>query len=93
LHRGEELLIKAIPRRLGISWNTVKRALASDEPPRYQRTAKGLAVDALEPAIRVLLAASPDMAATVIAERVGWTRSIASIFRTNRSSLADDVCS
>jgi len=34
LHRGEGLPIKAIARRLGISRNKVKRALAWDEPPR-----------------------------------------------------------
>ena len=70
LHRGEGLPIKAIARRLGISRNTVKRALASDEPPRYNLAAKGSAVDAFEPAIRALLAEFPDMPATVIAERV-----------------------
>ena len=67
LHRDEGLPIKAISRRLGISRNTVKRALASDEPPRYQRAAKGSAVDAFEQAIRALLAEFPDMPATVIA--------------------------
>ena len=86
LHRGEGLPIKAISRRLGISRNTVKPALASDEPPRYQRAAKGSAVDAFEPAIRALLAEFPDMPATVIAERVGWTRSI-SVFRTRVAQL------
>lgn len=34
----------------------------------------GSAVDAFEPAIRRLLAVTPEMAATVIAERIGWTR-------------------
>lgn len=86
LHRGEGLPIKAIARRLGISRNTVKRALASDEPPRYQRSAKGSAVDAFEPLIRGLLAEFPDMPATVIAERVGWTRSI-SVFRARVAQL------
>ena len=80
LHRGEGLPIKAISRRLGMSRNTVKRALASDEPPRCERAAKGSAVDAFEPVIRALLAEFPDMPTPVIAERVGWTRSI-SVFR------------
>jgi transposase len=68
--------IKAIARHLGISKNTVKRALASDDPPRYSRPPRGSAVDAFEPAIRELLAAWPLMPATVIAERVGWQRSM-----------------
>ena len=41
LHRGEGMPIKAIARRLGISRNTVKRALGSDEPPRYERHPQG----------------------------------------------------
>jgi transposase len=76
LHRSEGLPIKAIARVLGISRNTVRAALASDAPPRYERPAKGSIVDAVEPRIRELLAACPTMPATVIAERIGWSRSI-----------------
>jgi transposase len=50
--------------------------LAKDSPPRYQRPAKGSAVDSFEPAIRELLREYPTMPATVIAQRVGWQRSI-----------------
>jgi DNA-binding CsgD family transcriptional regulator len=35
LHRAERLPIKAIARVLGISKNTVRAALACDEPPKY----------------------------------------------------------
>ncbi len=76
LHRVEGMTIKAISRRLGISRSAVRRALASVEPPRYQRPAKGSAVDAFDPAIRSLLREFPDMPATVIAERIGWRRSL-----------------
>lgn len=76
LHRAEEMPIKAIARRLGISRNAVRRALARDNPPRYQRPVKGSCVDPFEPAIRELLRGYPRMPATVIAERVGWERSI-----------------
>lgn len=41
-------------RHLGISRNTVLRALASDRPPQYRRAPKGSAVDAVEPAVREL---------------------------------------
>ena len=68
--------IKAIARVLGISRNTVRAALASDGPPKYERALKGSIVDAVEPRIRELLQAYPTMPATVIAERIGWTRSI-----------------
>jgi transposase len=61
---------------LGCSKNTVKRALAADGPPRYQRAGPGSVVDEVEPRIRELLRAWPWMPATVIAERVGWSYSI-----------------
>jgi transposase len=76
LRRAEQMPIQAIARVLGISRNTVKRALASDGPPRYQRLRKGSIVDAADPRIRELLQAWPGMPATVIAERIGWTRGI-----------------
>jgi transposase len=76
LHRSEGMPIKAIARVLGCSKNTVKRALADEGPPVYRRVARGSIVDEVEPRIRELLTAWPTMPATVIAERVGWTRSI-----------------
>ena len=76
LHRAEKMPIRAVARHLGISKNTVKRALATDRPPVYQRPAKGSAVDAVEPRIRELLKQTPTMPATVIAERIGWDRGI-----------------
>jgi Helix-turn-helix domain of resolvase len=69
LHRAEGMPIKAIVRVLGVSRNTVRAALASDGPPRYQRKPAGSIVDAVEPRIRELLQACPTMPATVIAER------------------------
>jgi transposase len=65
-----------IARRLGVSRNAVRRALARDEPPRYCRPPKGSVVDGVEPRIRAVLAEVPTMPATVIAERVGWDRSM-----------------
>ena len=76
LHRSEGLGIKAIARKLGVSKNTVRRALRSEEVPRYQRAPKGSIVDAAELQIREQLTLCPTMAATVIAERIGWERSI-----------------
>lgn len=74
LRRAEGMAIRAIARRLGISKNTVKKALASHQPPQYQRAATGSIVDAVEPQIRALLSEFPDMPSTVIMERVGWQR-------------------
>ncbi len=76
LHRSERLPIKAIARKLGISKNTVRRALRAGEVPRYQRAPQGSVADAAEPAIREQLTLCPAMPATVIAERIGWDRSI-----------------
>jgi len=76
LGRSEGLPIKVIARVLGISRNTVRAALASDAPPKYVRRPVGSIVDVVEPQIRELLRAYPTMPATVIAERIGWTRSI-----------------
>jgi transposase len=76
LRRAEKLPVAQIARVLGISRNTVYAALESDAPPRYERKAAGSIVDEVEPRIRELLKAYPTMPATVIAERIGWTRSI-----------------
>jgi hypothetical protein len=76
LHRSEGLPIKAIARKLGVSKNTVRRAVRAGEVPRYQRAPKGSIADAAEPAIREQLALCPTMPATVVAERIGWERSI-----------------
>jgi transposase len=76
LHRAEGMPIRAISRQLGVGRNTVRRALAADGPPKYQRPVKGSAVDAVEPQIRALLKDWPTMPATVIAERIGWTRGL-----------------
>jgi transposase len=76
LRRAEGMPIKQIARVMGVSKNTVKRALAADGPPRYQRVARGSVVDPVEPRIRELLQAWPTMPATVIAERIGWQHSL-----------------
>jgi len=68
--------IKQIARVMGVSKNTVKRALVADVPPVYRRAPGGSIVDGVEPRIRELLAAWPTMPATVIAERIGWTRGL-----------------
>jgi transposase len=76
LRRAERMSISQIARVLGCSRNTVRAALSSDAPPKYERRSAGSIVDAVEPRIRELLRAYPTMPATVIAERIGWTRSI-----------------
>ena len=76
LRRAEGMPIARVARVMGVSRNTVKAALASDGPPKYERAAKESLADGFEPRIRELLAAYPSMPATVIGERVGWPYSI-----------------
>jgi hypothetical protein len=73
---------RQVARDLGIGRSTVERALASERPPKYERPAVPTAFTPFEPLVRQLLATTPDMPATVIAERVGWTGSI-TWFRDN----------
>jgi len=86
LHGSEGMAVKAIARRLGVARNTVRAALASDRPPRYERPPRGSAVDPLLPQIGELLTLDPSMPANVIAEKVGWTRS-ASVFRAKVAEI------
>lgn len=86
LRQAERVSISEIARRLGVSRVTVRRALASSSPPRYERAPAGSATDAFEGAIRALLADYPRMPATVIAERVGWTRGM-TVFKQKVASL------
>lgn len=79
---GEGVPKAQIASRLGISRTTVIKAVASDGPPRYERKEGPTSFTPFESAVRQLLAATPDMPATVIAERVGWTGSI-TWFRDN----------
>ena len=67
---------RQVARDLGIGRSTVERALASDRPPKYERPAVPTSFTPFEPLVRQLLKAYPEMPATVVAERVGWTGSI-----------------
>jgi transposase len=84
LRRAEGLPVKQIARVMKVSRNTVRAALRSDGPPRYERAPKGSVADAFEPRIRELLRAVPAMPASVIGERIGWPYS----GRTLRTKVA-----
>ena len=71
---------REIGRLVGVSRGTVERALESDRLPKYQRAATGSSFDAFAPRVRALLAVTPRMPASTLAERVGWSGS-ASVFR------------
>lgn len=76
LHRSVGLSQAEIARRLGISRNTVAKAVNSVGPPQYRRARTGSVADSFEPQIRALLASFPKMPATVIAQRIGWPYSL-----------------
>jgi len=65
-----------IAQRFGISRTTVIKAVNSGSPPRYERAPGPTSFTVFEPRVRALLKETPDMPATVLAERVGWTGSI-----------------
>ena len=85
LHRAEGLPIKQIVRVMKVSRNTVRAALRSDGPPRYERASRGSVADEYEPRIRELLQAYPAMAASAIGDRIGWPYSD----RTLRTRVAE----
>ena len=89
LHLSERVPKAQIARDLGVSRNTVAKAVASSSPPRYSRPAVPTSFAPFEQRVRALLEATPSMPATVLAERVGWTGS-ATWFRQNVARLRPD---
>jgi transcriptional regulator with XRE-family HTH domain len=79
LRRAEGVSISEIARRLGISRNTVRSALASDRPPKYERAPRPTLADGVEAQVRAVLAEFPRMPATVIAQRIGWAHSLTTL--------------
>lgn len=81
LHRAEGVPIKEISRRLGVARNTVRAALNSDRPPKFERAPRGSVADAFEPQIQFLLNEWPTMPAPMVAERIGWPHSLSPLKR------------
>lgn len=67
--------IKGMAAHLGMSRNTVRRALSFDAPPPDHRPRSGSATDAFAERIRSLLSDEPDLTVAQIGERIGWQRS------------------
>lgn len=89
LYSGEGLAKAEIARQLGISRNTVAKAVASADPPAYSRPSAPTSFEPFEQQVRQLLTDTPAMAATVLAERVGWEGS-ATWFRRNVARVRPD---
>lgn len=86
LHVSEKLPQAQIARQLGISRNTVAKAIASTDPPSYSRARVETSFGPFEQQVRDLLDETWSMPATVLAERVGWTGS-ASWFREKVAAI------
>jgi transposase len=78
-----------IARKVGISRTTVIKAIGSDGPPSCVRAQAATSFTPFEARVRQLLSETPDMPATVVAERVGWTGSIR-WFRDNVNRVRAD---
>jgi transposase len=89
LHVSEKLPKAEIARQLGISRNTVAKAVGSAGPPEYSRAPATTSFEPFEQRVRELLEATPSMPATVLAERVGWTGS-ATWFRQHVALVRPD---
>jgi hypothetical protein len=72
---SERLPQAQIGRELGISRNTVAKAIASTDPPSDSRAPVARSFAPFEQQVRCLLDDTWSMSATVLAERVGWTGS------------------
>jgi transcriptional regulator with XRE-family HTH domain len=72
LRRAERMSISEIARVLGISRNTVRAALASDAPPKYERKSAGSIADVVEPRIHELPVAAWRRCSRQASRRESW---------------------
>jgi transposase len=75
MHRVEGRSIREISRRTGLHRDTVRRALASDDPPRYRRAPGASKLDPFKPWIEEQLGADPGIPAKrlrELAEQLGY---------------------
>ncbi|MGH3545638.1 MAG: IS21 family transposase [Mycobacteriales bacterium] len=89
LNLSEGVSKAQIARDLGISRNTVAKAVGSVDPPAYSRSPVVRSFEPFEQQVRQLLSETPSMPATVLSERVGWTGS-ATWFRQNVAAIRPD---
>jgi transposase len=75
LHFVRGLAIREISRRTGLHRETIRRAIASDEPPAYSRAAAGSKLDPFRGEIQRLLRKDPDLPGVRVGELLeplGW---------------------
>jgi transposase len=69
------LSIREISRRTGLHRETIRRAISSDEPPRYSRAGRGSKLDPFKAQIARLLGDDPDLPGVRVGELLeplGW---------------------
>lgn len=69
-HFVRQVPIKELARRFGIDRNTVRRALRSDEPPRYRRPARSSRLDPFKAEIHELLRRDPSLTGVRVRELI-----------------------
>lgn len=67
--------IKAMAERLGMSRNTVRRALSMPTPPDDRRRTRGSVVDDVDDRIREILLSAPDTTIAEMVRALDWDRS------------------
>lgn len=85
LHFVRGLSIREIHRRTGLHRETIRRAIASDRPPRYRRTAAGSKLDPFNDEICRLLKADPKLSGVQIRACLAGQRVL---FRTATERVA-----
>jgi transposase len=68
LYYAEKLSKRKIAKKLHVHRNTVTAALASEQPPKYEREPRGSILDPYKPKIQILLKETPDLSAVRIQE-------------------------
>lgn len=70
LHEYERLSGRAIARRLHCGTKTVKKALATQEPPKQAPAPRGSMLDPYKPAVDQLISKYPDLSAVRVLEEI-----------------------
>jgi transposase len=70
-HFVRRIPIKELARRYGIDRNTVRRALRSDEPPRYRRPPRRSKLEPFKEEIHALLRGDPRLTGVRVRELIG----------------------
>jgi transposase len=71
MHRVERLSIREISRRTGLHRRTIRRALASDEPPKYRRPPVSSRLDPFRSWVEERLLADPRISSQRLREMAG----------------------